>query len=154
MQSVLARGHPSGHLARLLCHLQAKLQSACHALRVGVMAIEQLGWLLYAKFAHYSFTITSIRIAKARLGGEGMRLESSYVLLQFSWLMATLFGPCLPILNALIALNASIYSILLFGCDSELLDLSAPNKHAASLPSFGLRTVALVTLAFHGTNLL
>eukprot|EP00971_Amphidinium_carterae_P189925 3770254-Amphidinium_carterae.1 len=117
-------------------------------------AIEHVGGLLYSKFAHYTFTIAAIRVVKGRLAGKGMRLESSHALLKFSWLMVTLFGPCLPILNTLAALLVNIYSILLFGCDSQLLDLKETNKHAASLPSFGVSTVALLTLAFHSTNLL
>eukprot|EP00971_Amphidinium_carterae_P328186 6459927-Amphidinium_carterae.1 len=49
--------------------------------------IEHLVWLLYRKFAHYTFTIAAFRIVKQRLRGIGMKLQSSSVLLQFSWLM-------------------------------------------------------------------
>eukprot|EP00971_Amphidinium_carterae_P301279 5985854-Amphidinium_carterae.1 len=79
--------------------------------------IENLVWFLYPKFAHYTGTIAALRLVKVRLGGIGMRLEGSHVLLKFSWLVVTLFGPCLPILNTLIALLANVYAILLFGCD-------------------------------------
>eukprot|EP00971_Amphidinium_carterae_P049721 980174-Amphidinium_carterae.1 len=116
--------------------------------------IEHLGWLQYSKFAHSSFTIAAFRVVQWRLRGKGMSLESSYALLQLSCLVMTLFGPCLPILNTLIALLANIYSMLLFGCDWQILDWKETNEHAASLPSFGFSTVALLTLAFHSTNLL
>eukprot|EP00971_Amphidinium_carterae_P118016 2338098-Amphidinium_carterae.1 len=117
-------------------------------------AIEHLGWLLYSKFTHNTFTIAAFRVAKRRLRGTRMSLESAHALLQLSWLVMTLFGPCLPILNTLIALLTNIYSILLFGCDSHLLDLKETNEHTASLPSFGFSPVALLTLAFHSSNLL
>eukprot|EP00971_Amphidinium_carterae_P268826 5332955-Amphidinium_carterae.1 len=105
-----------------------------------------------------------------------MTLQASNVLLQFSWLVVTLFGPCLPILNTLIALLANIYSILLFGSDFQVSDVketeehgaSLPSfgfildmrkqtedeEHGASLPSFGFSTVALLALALQSSNLL
>eukprot|EP00971_Amphidinium_carterae_P061089 1208836-Amphidinium_carterae.1 len=60
--------------------------------------LEHLVWLLYPKFAHYTFTIAAFRIMKGRLGGNGngMKLEDSHVLLKLLWLVVTLFGPCLP----------------------------------------------------------
>eukprot|EP00971_Amphidinium_carterae_P092734 1836387-Amphidinium_carterae.1 len=119
-----------------------------------VSAIEHLGWLLYSKFAHNTFTIAAYRVAKGRFVGSGMSLESSHVLLQLSWLIVTLFGPSLPVLNTLIALLANIYSILLFGSDSQILDLQETSEHAASLPSAGFSTVAWLTLAYHSTSLL
>eukprot|EP00971_Amphidinium_carterae_P082872 1639538-Amphidinium_carterae.1 len=81
--------------------------------------LEHLVWLLYPKFAHYTFTVAAFRIVKGRLrgNGNGMTLADSHVLLKFLWLVVTLFGPCLPILHALIAFIANIYSILLFGTD-------------------------------------
>eukprot|EP00971_Amphidinium_carterae_P046277 910960-Amphidinium_carterae.1 len=123
-------------------------------------AIEHLVWLLYPKFAHYTFTLAAFRIAKLRIAGRGMTLVNSYVLLQFLWLEVTLFGPCLPILNTLVALLANIYSILLFGCqarmpggsDAQLLDVT--ETHAASIPSFGFSTVASLALALQSSNLL
>eukprot|EP00971_Amphidinium_carterae_P310815 6176443-Amphidinium_carterae.1 len=87
-------------------------------------AIEHLAWLLYPKFAHYTFTIAAFRIVRRRIFGSCMSLVGSNVLLKFSWLMVTLFGPCLPILNSLIALLAKIYSILLFGSNAHLLDVN------------------------------
>eukprot|EP00971_Amphidinium_carterae_P189678 3765065-Amphidinium_carterae.1 len=68
--------------------------------------------------------------------GNGMTLKGSYVLLKFSWLVVTLFGPCLPILNALIALLVNIYSILLFGTGTQVLDVKETEEHGASLPTF------------------
>eukprot|EP00971_Amphidinium_carterae_P014643 289182-Amphidinium_carterae.1 len=116
--------------------------------------LEHLGWLLYCKMAHNTFTIAAFRVVKARFRRTGMSVESSYVLLQFSWLMVTLFGPCLPILNTQVALLANIYCNLLFGCHSQLLDVKETLKHTSGLPSFGFSTVALLPLAFHSTNLL
>eukprot|EP00971_Amphidinium_carterae_P330106 6462960-Amphidinium_carterae.1 len=116
--------------------------------------IEHLARLLYCKFAHNALTLSAIRIAKARLTGNGMGLATSHSLLKLSWLMVTLFGPCLPILNALIALLANIYSILLFGSDAKLLDLKETDAHATGLPSLGFSTVALLALVLHSTNLL
>eukprot|EP00971_Amphidinium_carterae_P020923 412894-Amphidinium_carterae.1 len=107
-----------------------------------------------------------------------MTLQASYVLLKILWLVVTVFGPCLPILNTLIALLANIYSILLFGTDFEVfevLDVKETEEHAASLPrfgfildvkeiddeehgaslpSFGLSTVASLALALQSSNLL
>eukprot|EP00971_Amphidinium_carterae_P184339 3659532-Amphidinium_carterae.1 len=40
--------------------------------------IEHLVWLLYPKFAHYTFTITAFRIVKMRLGERGMTLAASH----------------------------------------------------------------------------
>eukprot|EP00971_Amphidinium_carterae_P090085 1783554-Amphidinium_carterae.1 len=53
------------------------------------VTLEHLSWLLYAKFAHYSFTIAAFRIVKGRLrgNGNGMTLPDSYVLLKFLWLV-------------------------------------------------------------------
>eukprot|EP00971_Amphidinium_carterae_P162689 3225748-Amphidinium_carterae.1 len=116
--------------------------------------IEHLVWLLYPKFAHYTFTIAAFRIVKARLRGSGMTLPASYVLMKFLWLVVTLFGPCLPILNTLIALLANIYSILLFGTNVQVLDVKETEKHGASLPSCGSSTVALLALALQSSNLL
>eukprot|EP00971_Amphidinium_carterae_P195500 3879674-Amphidinium_carterae.1 len=56
---------------------------------------------------------------RVRGNGNGMKLQDSHVLLKFSWLVVTLFGPCLPVLHTLIALLANIYSILLFGTDTK-----------------------------------
>eukprot|EP00971_Amphidinium_carterae_P085514 1691847-Amphidinium_carterae.1 len=78
--------------------------------------------------------------------GHGMTLQASYALLKFLWLVVTLFGPCLPILNTLVALTTNIYSILLFGTDAQLLDVREPPAHVASLPSFGFSTAALLAL--------
>eukprot|EP00971_Amphidinium_carterae_P331134 6464528-Amphidinium_carterae.1 len=120
-------------------------------------AIEHLGWLLYPKLAHHTFTIPAFRLVKLRLGGNGMRLEGSHVLLKFSWLVVTLFGPCLPILNTLIALLAKIYPILLFGCDAKFLDVkpeSVTQEREAGIPSFGSSMVALLAFALQLSNLL
>eukprot|EP00971_Amphidinium_carterae_P046342 912153-Amphidinium_carterae.1 len=111
--------------------------------------LEHLMWLLYPKFAHYTFTMAAFRIVKWRLRGKGMTLHASYVLLKFLWLVVTMFGPCLPILNTLIALIANIYSILLFGTDVQVLDAKKTESfgfildvketeehcHGASLPT-------------------
>eukprot|EP00971_Amphidinium_carterae_P197054 3911141-Amphidinium_carterae.1 len=60
-----------------------------------------------------------------------MTLQASYVLLKLLWLVMTLFGPCLPILNALIALLANIYPILLFGTDAAILDVKEIEEHGS-----------------------
>eukprot|EP00971_Amphidinium_carterae_P200101 3971321-Amphidinium_carterae.1 len=91
-------------------------------------AIEQLVRLLYPKFAHNIFTMAAFRILKVRLGGSGMTLEGSHVLLKFLWLVVILFGPCLPILNSLITLLASVYSILLFGTNAQLLAVDVTHE--------------------------
>eukprot|EP00971_Amphidinium_carterae_P252064 5004775-Amphidinium_carterae.1 len=70
-----------------------------------------------------------------------MTLEGSHVLLQFLWRVVTLFGPCLPILHALIALLANTYFILLFGTDAQVLAVKVTEAQVASLPSFGFSTV-------------
>eukprot|EP00971_Amphidinium_carterae_P248115 4926363-Amphidinium_carterae.1 len=71
---------------------------------------------------------------KRRLRGKGMTLQASYALLKLLWLVVVLLGPCLPILNALIALLANIYSILLFGTDAQVLDVKETEDDGASLP--------------------
>eukprot|EP00971_Amphidinium_carterae_P222142 4409449-Amphidinium_carterae.1 len=115
--------------------------------------LEHLVWLLYSKFAHNTFTIAAFRIVKAVLVGNGMTLQASFVLLKFSWLVVMLFGPCLPILNALIALLANIYSILLFDTAGTQF-LHVKDDHGASLPAYGSSTVALLALALQLSNLL
>eukprot|EP00971_Amphidinium_carterae_P313894 6238714-Amphidinium_carterae.1 len=126
--------------------------------------LEHLVWLLYPKFAHYAFTIAAYRIVRGRLRGNSMSLAGSHVLLKFLWLVVTLFGPCLPILHALIALTATIYSVLLFGTDAQvldvkegeeqLLDVTETPEHMASMPRFGFSTAALLALALQSSNLL
>eukprot|EP00971_Amphidinium_carterae_P341551 6480409-Amphidinium_carterae.1 len=49
--------------------------------------LEHLAWLLYHKFAHYTFTIAAFRIVKRRLRGNGMTLQTSNVLLKVLWLV-------------------------------------------------------------------
>eukprot|EP00971_Amphidinium_carterae_P067590 1338423-Amphidinium_carterae.1 len=51
--------------------------------------LEHLAWLLYPKFAHFTFTIAAFRIVRGRLRGASMTLDNSYVLLKFSWLAIT-----------------------------------------------------------------
>eukprot|EP00971_Amphidinium_carterae_P278668 5531847-Amphidinium_carterae.2 len=83
-----------------------------------------------------------------------MTLKNSHVLLTFLWLVVTLFGPCLPILHALIALLANIYSTLLFGTDTEFLYAKETEKRMACLPTFGFSAVAFLALAWQSSNLL
>eukprot|EP00971_Amphidinium_carterae_P125515 2486375-Amphidinium_carterae.1 len=111
-------------------------------------------WLLYPKFAHYTFTLAAFRIVKGRFAGNGnaMTLADSNVLLKFLWLVVTLFGPCVPILHALIALLATIYSVLLFGTDRQFLYVKETPANVESLPSFGFSTVALLALALQSSN--
>eukprot|EP00971_Amphidinium_carterae_P126375 2503701-Amphidinium_carterae.1 len=68
---------------------------------------------------------------KGRLTGNGMTLQASYVLLKLLWLVVTLFGPCLPVLNVLIALIANIYSILLFSTYAKILDVKETEEHGS-----------------------
>eukprot|EP00971_Amphidinium_carterae_P225825 4479114-Amphidinium_carterae.1 len=91
---------------------------------------------------------------RGRLRGNSMTLQASSVLLKLLWLVVTLFGPCLPVLNVLIALLANIYSILLFGTDAQLLDVRETEEHGASLPVCGSSLVALLALALQLSNLL
>eukprot|EP00971_Amphidinium_carterae_P012382 243586-Amphidinium_carterae.1 len=86
--------------------------------------------------------------------GKGMTLQATYALLKLSWLVVTLFGPCLPILHALIALLVNIYSILLFHTDAHVLDVKCTEEQRASLPSFGFSMVALLALALQSSNLI
>eukprot|EP00971_Amphidinium_carterae_P224090 4446697-Amphidinium_carterae.1 len=120
--------------------------------------LEHLMWLLYPKFVHYTFTVTAFRIVKGRIAGNGhsMTLTDAHVLLKFLWLVVTLFGPCLPVLHALIALIAHIYSILLFGTNTQFLYVKETKTPAlvAGLPAFGFSTVAFLVLAGQSSNLL
>eukprot|EP00971_Amphidinium_carterae_P261321 5184225-Amphidinium_carterae.1 len=88
------------------------------------MVSERLLALLYAKFVNSSFTMAAFRMLCARRSAKRMTPGVASVLLSYTWLVATLFGPCLPILNALLALFAMIYSVLLFGSDVEILGMS------------------------------
>eukprot|EP00971_Amphidinium_carterae_P275617 5468928-Amphidinium_carterae.1 len=51
--------------------------------------LEHLTWLLYPKFAHYTFTIAAYRVVKGRLSGNGngITLIDSHVLLKLIWLV-------------------------------------------------------------------
>eukprot|EP00971_Amphidinium_carterae_P292329 5803007-Amphidinium_carterae.1 len=86
--------------------------------------MERFMWLLCPKFVHYCFTMTTFRIVAKKLRGKCIRLRSSDVTLRFAWAVLAVFGPSLPILNVLIAFLSKIYSILLFGSNLELLDMS------------------------------
>eukprot|EP00971_Amphidinium_carterae_P034862 686348-Amphidinium_carterae.1 len=100
--------------------------------------------------------MAAYRIVKSRFTGtgKGMTLTNSHALLKLLWLVVTLFGPCLPILHALIALLANIYSFLLFGTDTQFLYVRGTSTQNASLPSFGFSAVALLALAMQSSNLL
>eukprot|EP00971_Amphidinium_carterae_P006996 138581-Amphidinium_carterae.1 len=87
-------------------------------------AVEHLMWLLYNKFVNYCFTWTTYRIVAAQLAEKRMTLEAAGVVLQFGWVVVALFGPSLPVLNVLIAFMSKLYSVLLFGSDSDILDMS------------------------------
>eukprot|EP00971_Amphidinium_carterae_P141779 2808557-Amphidinium_carterae.1 len=84
--------------------------------------VEHLVWLLYPKFVLYSFVLAAARVLLARIRGQRMTLQAANVLLSYTWLVVTVFGPCLPILNALIAAFVNIYCLLFFGLDLGLLD--------------------------------
>eukprot|EP00971_Amphidinium_carterae_P338251 6475497-Amphidinium_carterae.1 len=84
---------------------------------------ERLTWLLYPKFVHYCFTMTTLRIVSKKLANKRMTLQASDCLLRFAWAVAAVFGPSLPVLNMLIAFLSKIYTVLLFGSDSEVLDM-------------------------------
>eukprot|EP00971_Amphidinium_carterae_P171222 3393894-Amphidinium_carterae.1 len=124
--------------------------------------IEQPAWLLYVKFSHYTFTIAAFRLVKVQwLDGIGLTLEGSHVLLKFGWLVVILFGPCLPILNALSAVLVNVYSILLFGSERKfldarenVLDANGTQEAGATIPGFGFSTVALFALVLQLSNLL
>eukprot|EP00971_Amphidinium_carterae_P100403 1985747-Amphidinium_carterae.1 len=48
------------------------------------------------------------------MSGNFMKLTDANVLLSYVWLATLVFGPCLPILNLLIAVLANVHSFLLF----------------------------------------
>eukprot|EP00971_Amphidinium_carterae_P303806 6036534-Amphidinium_carterae.1 len=58
-----------------------------------------------------------------------MTAQAANVLLSYTWLVVTLFGPCLPVLNALAALLVKIYSVLLFSSDLQLLPVEDGHEH-------------------------
>eukprot|EP00971_Amphidinium_carterae_P091683 1814962-Amphidinium_carterae.1 len=116
--------------------------------------IEHLVWLLYPKLAHCTFTMTTFRILKVRFGGHGMTLRGLLVLLQFLWLVVTLFGPCLPVLITLSALLANTYSVLLFNTDPQLLEMNKSQEEGARLPNFGFSMVTLLAVVLQSSNLL
>eukprot|EP00971_Amphidinium_carterae_P108793 2154131-Amphidinium_carterae.1 len=69
--------------------------------------------------------MTTYRIIMAKFFKRHVKLEKTDVVLRFTWLVVALFGPSLPILNALIALLSKIYFVLLFGSDLEVLDMKS-----------------------------
>eukprot|EP00971_Amphidinium_carterae_P036672 720763-Amphidinium_carterae.1 len=95
--------------------------------------VERLAWLLYPKFVHFVFTMAAVRVVKKQLGGRGMTLKHARVLLSYTWLVITLFGVCLPILNLLVVLLAKIHAFLLFASDSPLLDMHESREQSTSV---------------------
>eukprot|EP00971_Amphidinium_carterae_P299541 5951535-Amphidinium_carterae.1 len=85
--------------------------------------MERLMWLLYPKFVHYCFAMTTFRIVAVWLADKRWTLQASDVVLPFAWVVVAVFGPSLPVLNILITFLSNIYSVLLFGSDSEVLDM-------------------------------
>eukprot|EP00971_Amphidinium_carterae_P063157 1249822-Amphidinium_carterae.1 len=114
---------------------------------------ERLAWLLWPKLAHHSLTIAACRMLRVRFSGKRMTLRAANVLLSYTWLLLVLFGPCLPVLNALMALLSIIYSILLFGSDPQLVDLGKSPEHSGGVQNFGSATVALLALILQSINL-
>eukprot|EP00971_Amphidinium_carterae_P160277 3177421-Amphidinium_carterae.1 len=113
---------------------------------------ERLVWLLYPKFVHYSFTVTSFRMLNAQLMAKHMTLRAANVLLRYTWLVVALFGPCLPVLTAQTVLLVNIYSVLLFaGGPKRLLDIN--ESDTADVQIFGFSSVALLALALQSSHL-
>eukprot|EP00971_Amphidinium_carterae_P110882 2196539-Amphidinium_carterae.1 len=73
------------------------------------------------------------------------------MLLSYAWLVVTLFGPCLPVLCALLAMFATIYSVLLFG-GLHLLDKKS-RWGDAGMEGFGFSVVAGLALVLQSCNL-
>eukprot|EP00971_Amphidinium_carterae_P125246 2481713-Amphidinium_carterae.1 len=48
---------------------------------------EHLVWILCPKLVHYIFTMPTFRVVRVRMGGKGMTLVSTNVLLTFLWLV-------------------------------------------------------------------
>eukprot|EP00971_Amphidinium_carterae_P266931 5294721-Amphidinium_carterae.1 len=114
--------------------------------------MERLAWFLYSKFAHSCFTVTALRVLRVWLmGRKRMTQKDASLMLSYTWLVVTLFGPCLPILNALAALLVKIYSVLLFCFRLEMLDMHPSPER--SVESVGLSSVALLALIFQFSNL-
>eukprot|EP00971_Amphidinium_carterae_P055103 1085830-Amphidinium_carterae.1 len=99
--------------------------------------VEHMTWLLYPKLSHYAFTLPACYMLKNQLGGRGLKLSRASVLLSYTWLVVTLFGPCLPITNALIALMLKIYSALLFGSQLQILHMPDGHEQSAIVPDVG-----------------
>eukprot|EP00971_Amphidinium_carterae_P010568 208857-Amphidinium_carterae.1 len=115
---------------------------------------ERLVWLLYPKFVHYSFTVTAVRMLRVKmLAAKGASLKDAKVVLSYTWLTVALFGPCLPILNALLAFLPKLFSVIHFDCDLQLLDTSIGQKRDACLESIGFRSVTLLALVLQFSNL-
>eukprot|EP00971_Amphidinium_carterae_P340329 6478607-Amphidinium_carterae.1 len=82
-----------------------------------------------------------------------MPLKDASVLLSYAWLLETVFGPCLPILNALIAMLTKIYSALLFSSHVALLDMDECQEQRTSVQNFGFGSVTLWAFALMFANL-
>eukprot|EP00971_Amphidinium_carterae_P285638 5671427-Amphidinium_carterae.1 len=114
---------------------------------------ERLMWLLYPRFVHYCFTTPAYRMLGAQLTDARLPRRAATVLLSFTWLVAALLGPCFPILNALLAVLAKIYSVLLFGPDM-ILEMDMSPGYSEIVNSFGFRSVVRLVLVLQISNLL
>mmetsp|Transcript_12498 Transcript_12498/g.23064 ORF Transcript_12498/g.23064 Transcript_12498/m.23064 type:complete len:123 (-) Transcript_12498:41-409(-) len=117
-------------------------------------AVEHMSWLLYPKFIHYGLTLPSVRIFRLQKGlGGKLTLQDASVLLSYTWLAITLFGPYVPILNMLNAMLVKIYYMLLFVWDVLLLTKENQPK-ASSLESTGLHSISMIAMGLELGNLI
>eukprot|EP00971_Amphidinium_carterae_P098138 1941444-Amphidinium_carterae.1 len=68
------------------------------------------------------------------MGGSFMKLIDANRLLSYVWLATLVFGPCLPILNLLIAVLASVHSFLLFYAPGFGLDPAERTEMGSTNP--------------------
>eukprot|EP00971_Amphidinium_carterae_P321810 6396774-Amphidinium_carterae.1 len=97
--------------------------------------------------------MAAVRVIGVFLNSTQMKLHSASALLSYTWLLVTLFGPCLPILNGLLALLVKIYYFLLFGSDLELLHMTRTQKHSIGVHNCLSICIALLALAMHSCNM-
>eukprot|EP00971_Amphidinium_carterae_P346899 6488652-Amphidinium_carterae.1 len=92
-------------------------------------------------------------MVKEELKARRMKVTDAAVLLNYTWLILALFGPCLPLFNVLSVLLARIYFVLLFGCNLKMLVEDRNEQQSTGVINTGFSSVAFLALVLHSGNL-
>eukprot|EP00971_Amphidinium_carterae_P124628 2468668-Amphidinium_carterae.1 len=81
--------------------------------------------------------MAALRLLVVRLRGKGRLVsKSTSALLNYTWLVVTIFGPCLPILIALFAVLAKMQSALLL-CSTQLFRMHESQRQGVARKAVG-----------------